>query len=395
MKISVAHITTVDLSLRYLLLNQLVDIREAGYDVYGISAAGTNVPAIEAAGIRHIAVPMTRSLTPAADLLSLWRLFRIMRHRRFTIVHTHNPKPGLIGQVAARLARVPIVVNTLHGFYFHEHMRPAWRRLYIFLEKIAARCSDVILSQNSEDIKTAIDERICRPEQIKYLGNGIDLTLFDRARLNGQQLLIKRQMLGLPENVPVVGFVGRLVEEKGILDLLAAMQVVRRVLPDVRLLIVGPQDQKKSDALTPAVVKDFSLTEICVFTGLRQDMPDLYAIMDVFVLPSHREGFPRSPMEASAIGVPCIVTDIRGCRETVFPDENGLLIPLGDSAACAQAILSILTDRERSSTLSRRGQSLARERFDERLVFERVKLEYATLLRASGFELPAGQMAKA
>lgn len=385
--IKIAHITTIDMSLRYLLLNQLRSIQQAGYEVVAISSPGSDVPSIEAAGVRHIPVPMTRNLTPLADLLSLFRLYRIMRRERFDVVHAHNPKPGLLGQLAARIAGVPIVVNTLHGFYFHDHMRPTWRRFYITMEKIAARCSDIIFSQNKDDIQTAIKEGICSPEKIKHLGNGIDVRRFDRTRLDAHLLAQKRRELGLPPIRPVVGFVGRLVTEKGILELLQAARIVVQRIPEVRFLIIGRIDREKPDALTPEVARDYGVADICVFTGMRQDMPELYALMDVFVLPSHREGFPRSPMEASAMGVPCVVTDIRGCRETVDHNLNGLLVPLGDVQALAGAVIEILTDRETARRMGEEGRRMALERFDERRVFEKVKAEYARLLQAKGLTL--------
>ena len=380
MTIRVAHITTVPMSLRDLLLNQLLSLRGAGYDVAGISAAGPEVRDIEQAGIRHIAVPMTRTFSPFRDLVSLWRLYRVLRRERFTIVHTHTPKPGLLGQVAARLAGVPIVINTLHGFYFHENMSPLWRRFYITTERIAARCSDLILSQNSEDIKTAIAEHICGSARIKRLGNGIDLARFDRGRLDIAAVTNVRHELGIPDDVQVVGFVGRLVEEKGILELLEAMQQVVARIPAVRLLIVGPVDDGKPDALRADVADRFGLGPICVFTGRREDLPELYAQMDVFALPSHREGFPRAPMEASAMGVPCIVSDVRGCREAVVHERNGLLVPVRDVQALAGALIELLEDRTRASELGAGGVRLAQEQFDEDEVFRIVRTEYARLL---------------
>jgi len=385
----IAHVTTVDLSLRYLLLNQLASIRDAGYEVVGISAPGPDVDVVEAEGIRHIAIPMTRQFTPCADVLSLWRLYRAIRRERFAIVHTHTPKPGLLGQVAARLAGVPIVINTLHGFYFHDHMHHAWRRFYILTEKIAARCSDVILSQNSEDIQTAIREGICHPEKIKYLGNGIDVRRFNPANLDPETLAQKRRELGLPADAPVVGFVGRLVAEKGVLELLAAARTVVERLPGVRFLFVGPVDREKSDAITPELAAEYGLSEVCVFVGRRQDMPEMYGLMDVFALPSHREGFPRSPMEASAMGVPCVLTDIRGCREAVTHEQNGLLVPLGDVPALADAITTLLTDRDKARQMGEAGRQMALERFDEREVFRKVQNEYARLLMEKGLERPA------
>ncbi|MFZ0548132.1 MAG: glycosyltransferase family 4 protein [Candidatus Promineifilaceae bacterium] len=382
--IKVVHVTTAAHSLRYLLLNQLLSIQKAGYDVSTISAPGVDVPVIEEAGINYIPVPMTRTMTPAADLLSLWRLYRVMRRERFTIVHTHNPKPGLLGQLAARMARVPIVINTLHGFYFHEHTPPFWRRFYITMEKIAARCSDVILSQNSEDIQTAVREGICSQDKIKPLGNGIDIGRFDRSRLSPEILAQKRQELEIPEGVPVVGFVGRLVREKGILDLMEAAVQIRHQVPDVRFLLIGLIDREKPDVLTPEVAGEYGLSESSIFAGFRQDMPELYALMDLFVLPSHREGFPRSPMEASAMGVPCVVTDIRGCREAVEDGRNGYLVPLQTPQAITASVLDLLRNRDKACQMGQNGRQIAEERFDEQLVFARVKEEYRRQLTSKG-----------
>jgi glycosyltransferase involved in cell wall biosynthesis len=363
------------MALRYLLLNQLVSIQAAGYEVSSISSPGIDVPALVEAGIPHIPVAMTRNMTPGADVLSLWRLYRVMRKGRFTIVHTHNPKPGLLGQLAARMAGTPIVINTLHGFYFHEHTPPFWRRFFVTMEKVAARCSDVILSQNREDIQTAVREGICKPELIKLLGNGIDIGRFDRRRLSADVLARKRQELGIPDGVPVVGFVGRLVREKGILELMEAAVEIRKRAPDVRFLLIGPIDYEKADALTPAVAGEYGLAERCIFAGFREDMPELFALMDVFALPSHREGFPRSPMEASAMGAPSVVTDIRGCREAVEDGRNGYLVPLGDAEALGAALWEVLLDKEKARRMGANGRLMAEERFEEQLVFERVKAE--------------------
>jgi len=377
----VAHVTTVDLSLRYLLLNQLQRIQDEGYEVFAISADGPDVPVVEATGIRHFAVPLTRRITPFADLRCLWDLVRIMRREQFDVVHTHTPKAGLLGQLAARIAGVPVVVNTLHGFYFHDDTKPFPRRFYIGMERVAAKCSDTILSQNREDMATAVAERIASPAQLRWLGNGIDIARFDRRRLTESSLDALRREIGIDSNAPVIGFVGRLVEEKGILDLLQAVRTVTEAIPHVQLLIVGPYDEEKPDALRPEVAERYGVAANCRFVGMRDDMPELYALMDVLVLPSYREGFPRAPMEASAMGVPALVTDIRGCREAVVHGENGLLFPVGDSDALARALIELLRDEERRAEMGATGRRMAEDRFDEQKVFDRVVDEYERLLQ--------------
>lgn len=387
--VKIAHITTVDMSVRHLLLNQLLSLRTAGFDVTAMSAPGPDIRPVEDAGIRHLAVPFTRRMAPLADLRAAWVLWRTFRRERFTIVHTHQVKAALFGQAAARLAGVPIVVNTIHGFYFHERTPPLKRGGWVLIERMAAKCSTLLLSQNREDIPTAIAARICSADKIEHLGNGIDIRRFDRSRVSTNRVAALKRELGMPEDAVVVGFVGRLVREKGILELFEAVRELRHSFPALRLLVVGPVDAVKNDALTPAAASHCGIDDIAVFTGYRQDMPELYAVMNVCVLPSHREGLPRSPMEASAMGVPCVATDIRGCREVVLDSDNGLLVPVGDARALAHACARILRDPELASAMGRRGRELALERFDERHVFERVRSAYARLLARRGITVDA------
>ncbi len=383
----VAHITTVDISLRLLLQRQLQSLQTAGYEVVGISSPGGNVPEIEAAGIPHLALPMSRNFTPLADIRSLLSLISLLRREGFTVVHTHTPKAGLLGQIAARLVKVPVIVNTVHGFYFHEHMPPRARRFYVAVEKIAAWCSDAILSQNGEDLQTAIREHICPAERIAHLGNGIDLTAFDPDRIDPATEAALRARLRLPVGTPVVGFVGRLAgRRKGFLDFLAAARALAERLPAARFLIAGAADSGKPDAVEPAVAADYGIAERCIFVGHvpQEDLPRYYRLMDTLVLPSLFEGIPRVVMEASAMGVPSVVSDVKGNREAVEPGRNGLLVPLGDVPALTAAILHILENPDVAAGLAVGCRTLALERFDERIVFQRVRECYETQLRRKG-----------
>lgn len=391
----VAHVATAAMSLRYLLCGQMEAVRDAGYAVTGVSSPGTDADVLAARGIAYAPVPMTRRITPVRDLVSLVRLYRTMRRHRFDVVHTHTPKPGLLGQLAARAAGVPVVVNTLHGFYFHDRMPALPRRFYVAMETLAARCSDLVLSQNEEDVETALRLGIVRPGRIRLLGNGIDVRRFDPACVGRAARAAVRAGLGIAADAPVVGFVGRLVAEKGVPELLDAMRLVVRAVPRVRLLLVGGTDREKADHLGGAAAEARGIADVCVFAGVRQDMPELYAAMDVFALPSHREGFPRAPMEASAMKVPCVVTDVRGCRQAVAHGRNGLLVPPGDPQALADALVTLLGDPIRARRLGEDGRRRALAEFDERRVFARVVEEYARLLRARGLEPPAAVASEA
>ena len=379
----IAHVTTVGISLYGLLLNQMRSLREEGCEVVGISSPSRFAAALETAGVRHIAVPISRNITPLADLVSLWRLWRVMRRERFAIVHTHTPKAGLLGQLAARLAGVPLVVNTVHGFYLHSGMNPVARRIYLLLEKLAATCSDRILSQNAEDIEIAVHERVCRRDKINFLGNGIDLTLFDPDAVSTENVDAFRAEFGLKAGAPVVGFVGRLAaKRKGFADFLAAAQEISARIPDCRFLVVGESDRGKADAMEASAADIHGIADHCVFVGQRDrsELPLFYKLMDVLVLPSIFEGLPRVVMEASAMGVPAVVTDVKGNREAVVHGCNGLLVPLGDVPALAAAVLRVLTDRELATKMGVNGRAMALERFDEQTMFATVKNEYRRLL---------------
>jgi glycosyltransferase involved in cell wall biosynthesis len=293
-----------------------------------------------------------------------------------------------LGQLAAKLAGAPIIINTVHGFYFHDRSPAASKWFFILCEKIAGFFSSKILFQSAEDLQSARRYRIGREKALFYLGNGIDLDRFNPKSISCEESLSLRESLGIPIGYFIVGFVGRLVKEKGLIELFEAARIVHEKIPHVRFLFVGQVDSEKKDALTPGVAVDKGVSSICHFIGKRDDMNKLYSLMDVFVLPSHREGLPRAPMEASAMGVPCIATNIRGCREVVVHCFNGLLVSVNDPKALADSILRILNDSILADKMSDEGRKMALERFDERKVHCRVKSEYAALLKEHDIKVP-------
>jgi glycosyltransferase involved in cell wall biosynthesis len=383
-RLQVAHVVAADMSLRYLLLNQMRSQQRAGYEVSGISAPGPDVPAIEAAGIRHIALPITRRFAPLADLVTLWRLFRILRRERFTIVHTHTPKGGLLGQYAGALARVPIRVHTIHGLYFPGDMKPERRWAYVLLERVAMLFSHLNLSQNPEDIPIAVSEGICAPHRIRLLGNGVDLSTLDPAAHSPEGRAATRAALGLAPEHRVIGVVARFVAEKGYREMLRAAQIIKRTAAKVRFIFVGAAEVAKGDALDPRLIDEMGLADVAQFLGHRTDVANLYAIMDVLALPSYREGFPRAPMEAAAMGVPAVVTDIRGCRQAVSDGVTGYLVPPRDADGLAAALLDLLQDDAKRQAFGRAAREKALAEFDERAVFARVEGAYADLLTDRG-----------
>jgi glycosyltransferase involved in cell wall biosynthesis len=378
--IKVAHVATIDLTHRYMLLPQLRRLRDEGYEVTALSAAGPHVPELVEEGIQHIALRhATREWHPTSDARLALELRQIFRRERFQIVHTHNPKPGVIGRPAARAAGVPIVVNTVHGFYATPDDPLTRRAPVMSLEAVAARFSDLELFQSAEDLGWARRIGAVPADRARYLGNGIDLSRFDPKRTDPSRIAELRMELGIPEDALVVGTMGRLVAEKGLHELLEASDIVRSRFPSTSFVAVGPDDGAKADAVTRSSVSD---RLIC--TGFRTDIPDLLGMMDLFVLPSWREGMPRSAIEAAAMGRPLVLTDIRGCREIVRDGHDGLLVPVRDPARLADAILRLLRDPLTRERFGRRAREAAVERFDEDRVCDTVVASYRELLTRRG-----------
>jgi len=383
--VRVAIVTTVDMSLEVLLGFQLRRFLKEGLLVTALSSPGPYVAALERDGLRHVPVPeLTRSWTPLQDLRATWRMYRIFRSLRPDIVHSHTPKSGVLGRVAGRLAGVPVLVNTVHGLYMSETLSPWRARLVAVAERTAARLSDHELFQSREDYEFAVRTRMVTPERASWLGNGVDLDRFQPKSADGRLVAAIRSSWGASDKDLVVGTVGRLVREKGYLEFFDAARNIAGRRKDVRFVAVGPMEPHKTDALTDGEIEAARRHGI-VFHGNGTDMPEIYAAMDVFVLASHREGLPRSPIEASAMERPVVATDIRGCREVVNEDLTGLLVPRGDTAALTSAIDRLLDEPGTRARMGAAGRVRALSNFDEEQIVQRTLSVYRRLL-AERFE---------
>lgn len=365
----ICQLCTVDFTLAHFLLPLMRGLREAGHEVVGICADGPLLPAVRAGGFRIEAAPLVRSLAPLANAKALAALVRLFRRERFDLVHVHTPVAAAIGRVAARLADVPRIVYTAHGFIFHDRMAAVPRAACIAAEWIAGRLTDTLFTQAEEDAETARRLGLCRTGDVMAIGNGSDPAHFTpdpsgnvRARL--------RAALGTPADRIVVMMVGRLVAEKGYPELFTAMRAV-----DAELWCVCPRlasDHAASiDRALADVRADPALAARIRLLGYRNDVADLLRAADIFTLPSHREGMPRSVVEAMLTGLPVVATDIRGSREEVIPGETGLLVPVADPAAIAAALGRLAGDADLRGRMGASGLARARALYDEALVVRR------------------------
>jgi glycosyltransferase involved in cell wall biosynthesis len=380
--VRVAHLTTVDSSLRYLLYPQLTAVRDRGGDSVGISAPGPYADALAAEGIRHVPLgSSTRSMNPLADARAAIELWRVLRRERPDVLHTHNPKPGLYGRVLGRLAGVPVVVNTCHGLYFTETDPWLKRTLLLVLEGIAARFSHAELVQSEEDLDRLVRRHAYPRARTRLLGNGVDLERFGPDVLDaGERSEVRATQFAARDDQIVVGMVGRQVAEKGLLELFAA---ARQLDDRFVVVVIGPDDPEKPDALDRDSIRA-AADDGVRFLGMRDDVDRLYGAMDVFVLPSWREGFPRAAMEAAASGLPVVATDVRGCRQVVDDGVTGLLVPVRDADALARALRALGDDPEQRRHMAEAALKKAAVSFDEERVVEIVLDTYRRVAADKG-----------
>lgn len=379
-KIKICHIASVDMTLRFMLLNKLRFLKSEGYEIHAVCSPGKWVRDIEKEGIKVKTIRFRRKMSPFSDLVAFLKLFFYFKKEKFQIVHTHTLKPEFYGQIAAKLAGVPIIINTLHGFDFSDQDPLLKKRFILFLQKIAAHCSTTIFSIARHIIETAIKEKIAPSQKFKYLGRDIDTERFNLKRFSKKFVLKKKRELGIPEKKKIIGIVARLVKEKGFLELFKAFKKALDKFSDTLLLIIGPEEPEKKDAINLEIIKDYEIEKNVIFLGERADTDELYPLMDIFVLPTHREGLGATILEASAMERPVIATEIGGCPEVIDDWKTGILVSLKNSEELAKAIIYLLQNPKKALKMGKEGRKKILKEFNERLIFDRMKTEYQRLI---------------
>lgn len=377
----VCQLCAVDFTLRRFLLPLVDSMNSEGWTVDSVCSDGPDTQVLREAGYAVRTVGIARSMNPLSALISTIQLVLLFRSERYDVVHVHTPVAALVGRLAAWIAGVPLVIYTAHGFYFHEGM-PAWkRRIFVWLEKIAGFWTDLLFTQSSEDAETAVAEKIMPKNRVLAIGNGVSTARFDFRRVGDRPLI--RASLGIPDAAFVVGLIGRQVREKGVAEFLQAARRIASVNPDIWFLLVG--DRLASDH-ADGVMAELSaarneLGERLVVPGLRNDVPEMLCAMDVFCLPSWREGMPRTIIEAMMMARPVIATNIRGSREEVVEEVTGLLVQVRSPEALATAMQRLAKDPAWGAALGMAGRERALALYDEERVvaiqIDRIRKEAA------------------
>lgn len=380
------RITTVPVSLKTLLKGQHRFMSQNGFEVLGVAANGKELQEVVSyEGIKVHPIEMTRTISPIEDFLSLVRFYWLCKKYKPTIVHSHTPKAGIVGMLAAKLAGVPVRLHTIAGLPLME-AKGLKRIVLDAVEKLTYKCATNVYPNSKGLYDFIIKNNLTSKNKLKVIANGssngIDTTYFSSQAITQEQIITLKTGLGIHENDFVYVFVGRLVGDKGINELITAFNsplFSRGVEGEAKLLLVGPFETEL-DPLLPKTISAIESNSNIISVGFQADVRSYFAISDCLVFPSYREGFPNVVMQAGAMGLPSIVSNINGCNEIIEEGINGLIIPPKDSMALQNAMICLLEDKNVYKTLKNNARQMITSRYEQKLVWEALLEEYRRLL---------------
>jgi glycosyltransferase involved in cell wall biosynthesis len=377
------HVVTVPQTLRFLR-GQIGYLQARGLHVAAVASPGEFAFSFsQEEGIPVYEIEMTRRITPLRDLLALWKLYRLFCSFQPTIVHAQTPKAGILGTLAAFFARVPIRVYHIRGLPF-DSSQGSRRIVLRWTERISCKLAHRVLAVSHSMRKIAIREGLCAVEKIAVpaegSGNGVDAEgKFDPAKFGESARAETRRELGLPGEAIVIGFVGRLVRDKGIVELAQAWKNLKEDYPSLFLLIVGPLESQ--DPIPAGILQTLEDDVRVRLTGRAEDVRPLYAAMDVVAQPTYREGFPNVPLEAAAMALPVVATLVPGCVDAVVDGETGILIAPHDAKQLEGALRQYIETPELRRLHGQKGRERVLREFRPEEVWQAVYSEYVQLLQ--------------
>ncbi len=350
-----------------ILRDRLTALREAGFRVTLIASPGSLM--FELAlheGVEPVAVPMARAISPVRDAISLLRLWRVLRSARPDVVEFSTPKAGLLGMLAAVAAGVPKRVYLLRGLRL-ETASGIKKTILGLAERISAACAQTVLCTSASLRAQALALRIAPAEKLRVLGTGSSIGVDTERFAPGPGTM--RPKLGIPHSAEVIGFTGRLTRDKGLPELIEAFERIVTLRRRAYLLLVGWFDEAE-DAVSPALREVIARHPRIVCTGFVADAAPYYRAMDVFALPTLREGFPNAVLEASATGLPVVTTLSTGARDAVVPEVTGFLVPPQNAEALEEALVRLLSGKELRDRMGRAGRAWVKANFSQNAVLE-------------------------
>lgn len=375
MKKKVLRIATVPMSLNLLLQGQLRMLNE-DYEMVAVSSPGKDLDEVGAReGVRTVAIRMERRISPIRDLKSLVALVKLIRKEKPWMVHTMNPKAGLLGMLAAWICRVPVRFHLFTGLVFPTSTGLK-RRLLMATDWLTCACATFI-NPEGEGVKRDLERFGITHKELHIVGNGningIDMAYFDRT----DEVLKKAESIREQGSVTFC-FVGRIVGDKGMNELARAFSRLEKEFPACRLLLVGDFEEKL-DPVLPETKRMFLENSRVTFAGWQDDIRPYLAASDVFVFPSYREGFPNVVLQAGAMGLASIVTNINGCSEIIREEVNGVIIPPRNESALLEAMRRMVTDEAARQKMAANARELIGSRYDRAFLWQELKKTYKSL----------------
>lgn len=366
---------TVALSLDVLLKGQLAFLQNY-YEVVAVSGQDEHLETVRTREkVRIETVAMQRNISPVKDLISLVHLYRLFKREKPQIVHSITPKAGLLSMIAAKYAGVPVRMHTFTGLIFPSKSG-FLQKVLVFMDKVLCYHATHIYPEGL-GVKNDLQLYNITSKPLTVIANGnvngIDTAYFDINALSENHLKELKNLHQVATSDFVFVFVGRLVGDKGINELVEAFKTLAK--PNVKLLLVGPYEQEL-DPLLSQTLDEVKSNPNIVEVGFQQDVRPYFAIADALVFPSYREGFPNVVMQAAAMGLPSIVTDINGCNEIIIEKENGLIIPVKSTFAIHEAMHKMIEDQELYNYLKGNSRKRIVENYDQKVVWNAILQEY-------------------
>lgn len=379
MQTKLIRITTVPQSLRGLLKGQMRFMSENGYEIIGVSSPGEALNDVEKnEGVKTVGIKMTRSITPLQDLKALVKLIQLFRKEKPQIVHTHTPKAGLLGMIAARLTGVPHRLHTVAGMPLTV-ATGFKRQLLNQMEKLTYVCATKVYPNSYGLEQIILKEKFTNPAKLKVIGkgssNGIDTSQFDPALVSAATKEEIRKELGIKESDFIFLFIGRVVKDKGINELVQAFVEVNKIDVHTHLVLVG-SFERHLDPLKPETENLIENHSNIHAVGYKTNVIDYFAMADTLTFPSYREGFPNVVMQAAAMQLNCIVSDINGCNEIIKDGENGWIVSLRNIEQLQNRMEWCLQNKEQSKRMGLESRVIMQKNYERQFVWNEILEEY-------------------
>ena len=377
----IIRITTVPISLEKLLENQAKYFKNY-FNIIIVSSQKDKLEEIgKQQGVNVFFIPFTRKITPIKDIIATYKRYRYLVKEKPTVIHTQTPQAGIVGMLASFLARIPIRMHTVGGLPLMES-KGVKRILLNYVEILTYALATNVYSNSFGLLKFIIDNNFCKKNKIKVLcngsSNGIDLRFFDPLKIKTNEKNQLMSSLGIKNKDFIFLYVGRLVRDKGINELVYAFKRLLLKNKKFKLLLVG-NFEEELDPLKKDVIDEINSNPNILFVGYQKDIRPYLAISNCFVFPSYREGFPNVILQAGAMNVPCIVSNINGCNEIIKNRINGILISRKDVGELKEAMLKISKDDDLRNKLSKNSRQIILKNFDQKSIWESLRNEYKIL----------------